>query len=167
MKKETRTVVYDEELRVEAYRFQGIARPLPNHFHEYYVIGFKDVMLDLAEEVTGKRELPGFSRNVIRDEAAACCLRPLHELVTKGSCEFGKEERLLLLISLLIQQYGQPFESYVPEDGEVRWRGPAPLWNSTMPSAFLWIRYAAARGWASPPCYGPLPNTKGSRRTAT
>lgn len=155
MKKETRTVVYDDDLRIEAYRFEGIVQPFPNHFHEYYVIGFveegerclscknqeyiikrgnivlfnpgdnhtcvqsdegtldyrgfnitKEVMLDLAEEVTGKRELPGFSRNVIYDEEVTCYLRPLHELVMKGSCEFDKEETLLLLISTLIQQYG-------------------------------------------------------------
>lgn len=33
MKKETRTVVYDDELRIEAYRFEGNPRclgPLPN-----------------------------------------------------------------------------------------------------------------------------------------
>ena len=39
MRKETKTVVYDEELRVEAYRFEGIVQPFPNHFHEYYVMG--------------------------------------------------------------------------------------------------------------------------------
>ena len=39
MKKEIRTVVYDE-LRIEAYRFEGIVQPFPNHFHEHYVIGF-------------------------------------------------------------------------------------------------------------------------------
>lgn len=39
MKKETRTVVYDDELRLEACRFEGISQPFPNHFHEYYVIG--------------------------------------------------------------------------------------------------------------------------------
>jgi AraC-like DNA-binding protein/mannose-6-phosphate isomerase-like protein (cupin superfamily) len=164
MKKEVRTVVYDDQLRMEAYRFEGIVQPFPNHFHEYYVIGFvekgerclscknqeyaiqkgdiilfnpgdnhacvqsddgtldyrginisQEVMLDLAEEVTGKRELPGFSRNVIQDEELSCYLRPLHELVMKGSCEFGKEENLLLLLSLLIERYGQPFESCVPD----------------------------------------------------
>ena len=164
MKKETRTVVYDDELRIEAYRFEGIVQPFPNHFHEYYVIGFiedghrvlscrnqeyalkkdnillfnpgdnhacvqsdddtldyrgfnitKEVMLDLAEEVTGRRELPGFSKTVIFDEEVTCYLHPLHELVMKGSCGFGKEENLLLLISLLIQRYGQPFESCIPE----------------------------------------------------
>lgn len=31
---------YDDELRIEAYRFEGIVQPFPNHFHEYYVIGF-------------------------------------------------------------------------------------------------------------------------------
>lgn len=34
MKKEIRTVVYDESLRIEAYRFEGIVQPFPNHFHE-------------------------------------------------------------------------------------------------------------------------------------
>lgn len=164
MKKEIRTAVYDDELRIEAYRFEGIVQPFPNHFHEYYVIGFveggerylfcknqeyniakgdivlfnpgdnhacaqrgdgtldyrginisKDVMQELAEEVTGKRALPGFSKTVIYDEEAACYLRPLHEMVMKGSSEFGKEENLLLLMSLLIRQYGQPFESCIPE----------------------------------------------------
>lgn len=163
MKKEARTVVYDDVLRIEAYRFEGIVQPFPNHFHEYYVIGFvesgarilscknreyaiaegdillfspgdshacvqsgggtldyrglnipKAVMLDLAEEVTGRRTLPGFSRNVIADEEAACCLRPLHALVMRGSCEFDKEERLLLLTALLIRKYGQSFERCVP-----------------------------------------------------
>lgn len=40
MKKEIRTVCYDEELRIEAYHFEGIRQPFPNHFHDYYVIGF-------------------------------------------------------------------------------------------------------------------------------
>ncbi len=40
MKQEIRTVKYDIELKVEAYHFQGIMQKFPNHFHEYYVIGF-------------------------------------------------------------------------------------------------------------------------------
>lgn len=164
MKKETRTVVYDDELRLEAYRFEGIVQPFPSHFHEHYVIGFvekgervlscrgreytieegsivlfnpedshacvqsdggtfdyrgfslsKETMLDLAEEVAGKREPAGFSEHVIYDEEAACYLCPLHEMVMNGTGGFGKEESLLLLISLLIQKYGQPFESCIPE----------------------------------------------------
>lgn len=157
-------MVYDDELRLEACRFEGIVQPFPNHFHEYYVIGFvesgerrlscknreyiigkgnivlfnpgdnhacvqsgdgaldyrslhisKEVMLDLAGEVTGERTLPGFSQNVILDDDAACYLRPLHEWIMSGSCEFSKDENLLFLISLLIQRYGQPFERCVSE----------------------------------------------------
>lgn len=164
MRKEIRTVVYDEELRMEAYRFEGIVQPFPSHFHEHYVIGVvesgeralscrgreyaigegsillfrpgdshacvqsdggmldyrginiaKETMLDLAEEITGKRELPGFSENVIEDEEAACHLRALHEMVMTGTGDFGKEEALLFLLSYLIQNYGQPFESCIPE----------------------------------------------------
>ena len=159
MKKEVRTVIYDDELRLEAYRFEGIMQPFQNHFHEYYVIGSmengkrclscknkeytlqrgnivlfnpgdnhacvqgddgtldyralnisRESMLTLTEEVTGKRELPGFSENVIFDEEVTCYLRPLHEMIMKGFDDLGKEENLLLLISLLIQRYGQPFE---------------------------------------------------------
>lgn len=39
MKKAIRTIVYDDELRIEAYRLEGIVQPFPNHFHEHYVIG--------------------------------------------------------------------------------------------------------------------------------
>ncbi len=164
MKKEIRTVVYDDDLNIEAYRFEGIVQPFPNHFHEHYVIGFvedgqrvlscknkeyiidkgsivifnpgdnhscvqndggtldyrglninKEIMLDLAEEVTGKQELPGFSHNVIFDEEITCYLRPLHEMIMNGTRDFGKEENLLFLISALIQNYGQSFEDCVPE----------------------------------------------------
>ncbi|MFG6378668.1 MAG: AraC family transcriptional regulator [Lachnospiraceae bacterium] len=164
MKKETRTVVYDELLHIEAYRFEGIVQPFPNHFHEHYVIGFvengerclscrnknytirqgsvvlfnpgdnhscvqtdngmldyrgfnisRKIMLDLAEEITGKQELPGFSKNVIYDNEVICYLRPLHEMVMNGNSEFGREENLLFLLSSLIQNYSQPFESCIPE----------------------------------------------------
>lgn len=164
MKKEIRTVVYDNELRLEAYRFEGIVQPFPSHFHEYYVIGFvesgqrvlscrnreyviesgsivifhpgdshacvqsdegtldyrginiaKPVMLDLAEEITGKRELPGFSESVIYDKEAVCCLRSLHEMVMGGGSNCGKEEKLLLLLSLLIRNYGKSFDCCIPE----------------------------------------------------
>ncbi len=164
MKKENRTVVYDGELRMEAYRFEGIVQPFPSHFHEHYVIGFvekgkrvlscrdteygikegcivlfnpgdshgcvqsdegtfdyrgfnilKETMLDLSEEVTGKRELPAFSKNVIYDDEAACHLGLLHEMVMKGKEEFGKEEILLFLLSYLIENYGQPSHRCIPE----------------------------------------------------
>jgi len=72
-------------------------------------------MLDLAEKVTGKRELSGFRQNVIYDDEITCYLRPLHEMVMNGASDFVKEESLLLLISVLIQNYGQPFGSCVPE----------------------------------------------------
>lgn len=156
MKKELRTVVYDEDLHIEAYRFEGFVRPFPNHFHEYYVIGYlesgqrtlscmeqeyslrpgnillfnpgdshacaqsdggtldyrglnlsKKVLLDWVEAADGAQELPVFSPHVILDTETASCLRTLHELVMNGSQGPEKEESLLLLISLLIQKYGQ------------------------------------------------------------
>jgi len=162
VKKEIRTAARGGGPRVEAYRIEGIARPFPNHFHEYYVIGFvekgervlscknqeyairkgdlllfnpgdshacvqsdggtldyrglnipKEAMLGLAEEATGRRELPGFSTNVVSDEETARCLRPLHERMMGG--EPGKGESLLPLFSLLIRKYGQPFGNCVPD----------------------------------------------------
>lgn len=158
MQKETRTVRYDEELRIEAYRLEGTRQPFPNHFHDYYVIGFveagtrrlscknkeytvrpgqillfnpndshgcsqcgdetlnygglnisKETMLSFAEEITGERNLPVFSENVIRNEELNASLHALHRMILEGSGEFEKEETFLLLLSLLIEQYGQPF----------------------------------------------------------
>lgn len=37
---EIRTVCFDSDLSIEAYSFKGIMQNFPNHFHEYYVIGF-------------------------------------------------------------------------------------------------------------------------------
>lgn len=164
MQKEVRTVCYDEDLHLEAYRFEGIVQPFPNHFHDYYVIGFieagtrslscrnkeytigqgnillfnpndnhscvqcdggtldyrglnisKETMSSLVEEITGKRTLLGFSENVIKNDELKSYLHSLHQTIMDGSKEFEKEEMLLLLISLLIEQYGQPFSNCIPE----------------------------------------------------
>ncbi len=40
MKKEVRTICFDHDLGIEAYRLEGIVQPFPNHAHEYYVIGY-------------------------------------------------------------------------------------------------------------------------------
>ncbi len=40
MRRETRTVVYDDEPQIEACRFEGTQQPFPNRFHERYVTGF-------------------------------------------------------------------------------------------------------------------------------
>lgn len=37
---EQRHIYYDGDLDVEAYNLAGIVQKFPNHFHEYYVIGF-------------------------------------------------------------------------------------------------------------------------------
>ena len=167
MQKEIRTVCYDDDCHLEAYRFEGIVQPFPNHFHDYYVIGFieagtrclscknkeytvsqgnillfnpndnhscvqcdggtldyrglnipKETMLSLAEEITGQRVLLGFSENVIKNDELNLYLHSLHQIIMNGGGEFEKEEMLLLLISLLIEQYGQPFENCIPECGK-------------------------------------------------
>lgn len=37
---EQRHIYYDRDLDIEAYNLSGIVQKFPNHFHEYYVIGF-------------------------------------------------------------------------------------------------------------------------------
>ncbi len=37
---EQRHVYYDRDLQIEAYNLSGIVQKFPNHFHDYYVIGF-------------------------------------------------------------------------------------------------------------------------------
>ncbi|MBU5443582.1 AraC family transcriptional regulator [Paenibacillus sp. MSJ-34] len=40
MSYEVREIRYDPDIGIEAYRFQGIMQKFPNHFHDYYVLGF-------------------------------------------------------------------------------------------------------------------------------
>lgn len=51
-----RTIIYDNELKLEAYRLNGIIPSFPNHFHENYVIGYvkhgKRVLLCKNKEYT-------------------------------------------------------------------------------------------------------------------
>lgn len=37
---EQRHVCYDRDLEIEAYQLSGVVQKFPNHFHEFYVIGF-------------------------------------------------------------------------------------------------------------------------------
>ncbi|MDO4275014.1 MAG: AraC family transcriptional regulator [Eubacteriales bacterium] len=37
---EQRHIYYDRDLGIEAYQLSGIVQKFPNHFHEFYVIGF-------------------------------------------------------------------------------------------------------------------------------
>lgn len=67
MKKEKRTVVYDDELRIEAYCFEGIVQPFPNHFHEYYVIGFVE---------GGKRVLTCRNKEYLLDKGSIVLFNP-------------------------------------------------------------------------------------------
>lgn len=87
MLKETKTVCYDRALELEAYRFEGITRPFPNHFHDFYVIG----AVESGERVLscGNREYrigrgdlllfnPNDSHGCIQAGGEALCYRALN-----------------------------------------------------------------------------------------
>ncbi|MBD5170025.1 MAG: AraC family transcriptional regulator [Oscillibacter sp.] len=79
----------------------------------------QETMLALAEEVTGVREPPVFSENVIRDQEMAENLLRLHRMVMEGSREFEKEEVLLLLAARLVERYGRTVSPPVCAGDEV------------------------------------------------
>ena len=39
MRPGVRSAVYDRELNIEAYSFDGVVQEFPSHVHDYYVIG--------------------------------------------------------------------------------------------------------------------------------
>lgn len=66
MKKELRMICFDEELQIEAYRFTGLVKPFPNHFHAHYVIGFIEegervLTCNNKEHVVGKGAIQLFN----------------------------------------------------------------------------------------------------------
>lgn len=164
MKKEVRTICYDDDLKLEAYSFEGIVQPFPNHFHDYYVIGFVksgirtltcknkeytisqgdillfnpndnhgctqadegtfdynginipiNTMLSLSEEITGEKNLIGFTKNVIFDNGLKESLISLHKMIMDNREKLEKEETLIMFLSALIEKYGQPFDNGIPE----------------------------------------------------
>jgi len=87
MDNEKRTVCFDNDLKIEAYHFEGIMQKFPNHFHEHYVIGF------VAKEITGTDYLPIFTSTVICQSDAVPTLRDLHVDLSKV---FGLNKHTLL-----------------------------------------------------------------------
>lgn len=163
MRKEVRTICHDDDLSLEAYRFEGIVQPFPNHFHDDYVIGFVEsgsrrlscknteytigrgdillfnphdnhgcvqtdggaldyrglnipfsVMQALSGEITGSRIPFGFSQNVVVDDELRGYLRSFHRMMMSGGETFEKEEALFVLMSMLMERYGQPFSRRTP-----------------------------------------------------
>ncbi len=67
MKKEVRTICFDEELRIEAYCLEGIVQPFPNHFHDHYVVGYIE---------KGKRRLSCKNKEYLLDRGSIILFNP-------------------------------------------------------------------------------------------
>lgn len=64
---EKRTVIFDSDLSIEAYRFEGVKQKFPNHFHDFYVLGFIE---------KGRRYLSCKQREYITDVGDLLLLNP-------------------------------------------------------------------------------------------
>lgn len=171
MPNEQRMVCYDHDLHIEAYRLQGIVQKFPNHFHDYYVVGFvesgarrlwckgktydltagdlilfsprdnhyctpvngepldyravnipADVMQRAAKEVTGREDMPYFSRPVVRQGDCVHALRALYAAIQDGAPALEKQEMFFYLLEQLLSDYAVPFaQADLPEQsGQIR-----------------------------------------------
>lgn len=116
---EERAVVYDEGLQVEAYRFAGIRQKFPNHFHEYYVIGFVE---------SGRRHLECGQQSFTISTGDVVLLNPLcsHACHQLGSapldwrCINIKEEVMRAAVAEMGKEKSAPrFTSIVVNNEEV------------------------------------------------
>ncbi len=83
---EQRQIFYDNDLQIEAYQLTGIVQKFPNHFHEYYVIGYieggcrhlwcKGMEYDLKQ---GDVILVTFGMNVLQKENPCLFMSQLFE----------------------------------------------------------------------------------------
>lgn len=87
MKNGIRTIQYDASLRIEAYRFEGVAQSFPNHFHAHYALGLVERgrhVLSCKNQtyVLGPGSVvafnPGDSHACIQDEGGAFDYRGLN-----------------------------------------------------------------------------------------
>lgn len=74
----------------------------------------REMMLELAQESTGRRMLPDVQEPVLRDEALRCCLQTLHERILAGTSVLEREEQLLLFLSALLRQGSRPEPADMP-----------------------------------------------------
>lgn len=151
--REIRNIRYDRELAMEAYRFEGVLQPFPNHFHDHYTIGFikegrrtmhcsnreyqvakgdvillqprqnhtclpfrdsplhfyglnipPEIMTELTRELTGTAFQPAFTVPALQHPELAETIFRLNEMIFEGVRGLEKEELLLGLISLLLDQ---------------------------------------------------------------
>ena len=65
----------------------------------------------LAEEITGRRTLPDFTRPVVRDRELARRLRDLHRAVLEGGSPLRLEEALVLAFGRLLPDYAGQAET--------------------------------------------------------
>lgn len=79
--REQRFVCYDNELKIEAHQFNGIMQKFPNHFHEYYVIGFIE---------SGKRHLTCKNKEYIIDAGDLVLFNPFDN----HACQQADEKTL-------------------------------------------------------------------------
>ena len=118
MKKEVRTAVYDRKLKVEAYRFEGMVRPFPPHFHEHYVIGCVE---------SGRRTLSLRNREVFIGPGDLVVFHPgeNHGCTQSGGdafgfCGFSVSKAAMAEISQAAGQRGLPvFSQNVISDGSM------------------------------------------------
>ena len=68
----------------------------------------KAVMRRMAEEITGKDDLPIFTSTVVCQSDAVSTLRDLHDMILKEVKDFNKEENFYFLIEQLITDYTKP-----------------------------------------------------------
>ena len=118
MIKETRTIHYDAELAIEAYWLQNVLEPFPDHFHDYYLIGFIE---------KGARELTCGGQKYITTEGDLFTLNP-HE--PHGCRSYD----------------GKPFSCPMRTRTNPTSGPYAPTLRSTRASRFRWISSERSRG---------------------
>lgn len=71
----------------------------------------EDIMKKIMHEITDNEYLPCFSQNVIFHSEQVSLLREVHEMIMQERKEFEKEEKLLFLMKILIDNYAESINS--------------------------------------------------------
>ncbi len=64
----------------------------------------QSTMRGLAEDIVGEAILPKFSQNVVQSEELGAKIRALHRSICEGAPELERQERLLLLMSAVLER---------------------------------------------------------------
>lgn len=116
---EQRHIYYDPDLEIEAYSLSGIVQKFPNHFHEYYVIGFIEGGTRRMQCGSREYEIGAGSIVLLNPRDCHSCIPVNEELFNYKAVNIGDEVMKRAAKEIMGNEFIPHFKSNVIQQTEI------------------------------------------------